>query len=381
MKIFYLVLATAIFGMFLFGLGCLAQNEPADDSKYLRTVVNESVGNISQTKNVSNENTPTPQSTNSLCEKIGDSRVRKACYLNLAHRLRNCSICEGIDDCSYCTNALKENEIVAALDLASCSKLMGNNSKDSCIQKIAVLKNDSSLCAGLEWNYSCYAQIARATNNVSMCNLGYNADTDCTQDLIINSSTIKICENVNVKSRAWCEALFKANHPANISDCIAAKPELGGGVNICYTKLAVRSKDPSFCSNIQYENGSECYAALASEMNDESICEQIAKKTYLDNCYLSYATTDEGVCNKINSSYYKGLCNAKVARKTGNAALCAGISDNHIIFDCYMQLAEKLGQTVCDAMPGTIAQMMTSDKPPVSYMDTCYYRATYSFGG
>jgi len=93
------------------------------------------------------------------------------------------------------------------------------------------------------------------------------------------------------------------------------------------------------CDILSGKESDHCYQFLATQFNDEKICEKIKGEDFKkygsnppkDKCYLIIAnkTNNVNLCEKIEEgffSYSKSECITNVARNTGNPKLCEKIS-------------------------------------------------------
>jgi hypothetical protein len=99
-----------------------------------------------------------------------------------------------------------------------------------------------------------------------------------------------------------------------------------------------------------------CYAALATKLDDVSICDAASHEGVRYQCYAIYAErrSKPDVCEAIpsKSAELKGLrdvCISDVAKKAGDFTLCAKIETQGLRDSCYLGVAKKTGDTsICE---------------------------------
>jgi hypothetical protein len=135
-----------------------------------------------------------------ICKNIKNEFLFHRCLIGVAVFGENINLCQNIEDDYY----KKECEIILRGDLSLCSELkLMDLDAERCILTIAVLNNDSSVCASAktteEW--LCYIDIALRTKNESVCKNINESDPDYSKLLKNN------CMAMVNKDVSFCESL------------------------------------------------------------------------------------------------------------------------------------------------------------------------------
>lgn len=99
-----------------------------------------------------------------------------------------------------------------------------------------------------------------------------------------------------------------------------------------------------------------CYAALATKLDDVSVCDAASHDGVRYQCYAIYAErrSKPDVCEAIplKSAELKGLrdvCISDVAKKAGDFTLCEKIKTQGLQDSCYLGVAKNTGDTsICE---------------------------------
>lgn len=205
--------------------------------------------------------------------------------------------------------------IILILNTATCSF----NRDVSCVTDKAIEANDLGICFKLRGDpRSCYRPIISANPDISFCDqipndigsASYEKDI-CYYTIAKERLDISICENIQGK-------LYLSN---------------------CYEAVGEVSGDPSICESIIEEGreneGYACYANIALELSDSSICEKIVNQhNTRDSCYTKVAIKllDPTICEKTDT---KRFCYADFGKETNNLELCDIISNEFYKNICY----------------------------------------------
>lgn len=113
------------------------------------------------------------------------------------------------------------------------------------------------------------------------------------------------------------------------TDC--ATLQAGQGRDYCYAYLAGQTQNPSLCEKITTKVKDDCFISVASSKKDVSFCEKVVSANKHDICYGAVANTSEDlrICDKIvnpRSAGYKELCYGNVAGKLKDPSICEKIS-------------------------------------------------------
>ena len=114
-----------------------------------------------------------------------------------------------------------------------------------------------------------------------------------------------------------------------------------------------------------------CYTALATKLDDVSICDAASHEGVRYQCYAIYAElrSKPDVCEAIpsKSAELKGLrdvCISDVAKKAGDFTLCKKIKTQGLRDSCYLGVAKKTGDTsICDKIQDKGLKSSCTGKP------------------
>jgi hypothetical protein len=196
--------------------------------------------------------------------------------------------------------------------------------KAQCIEKIAVLQNDETLCDSIEVGKvkeSCKQAIStgepfctqkegNTTSLVKCAELfadgcrehhGYYMDS-CIQDAAMILSSEELCEELDYESsRDLCLAMVSEDQSLcfeldsyDMSECIYA----------LFTSKEIENIDPSVCEQASDED--DCLYNLASMNYDLEFCTGISEEGYRKDCFY-YQSYSEYDCNDL-SAEYKAEC-------------------------------------------------------------------------
>ncbi|MEK7658975.1 MAG: hypothetical protein AAB352_03875 [Patescibacteria group bacterium] len=197
------------------------------------------------------------------CEKKIDEHSINLCYESLAVEESNISICDKISNSSnpniktLCKDGVNQRLAIINEDTSYCEKITTRGSKSVCVNAIAVLKNDISLCDKSDMD-TCIAKIAQNRNDSQLCEQ-------------VQSQTFKdVCFSVigqNLVDSALCE-------------------KAGTQKDFCYSKVAVLKEDLTLCNKLTDKQYDEpfCYLRVAEKKKDTSICQMITVDSIKENC-------------------------------------------------------------------------------------------------
>lgn len=231
-----------------------------------------------------------------LCEKIADKDIKNYCFYNIA---------------------------ISYADENSCKNLSNTAAKDTCFMHVSIAKGNAVLCSK---NISDKNTIKSCEDLVNLkCDI---SDGDCYIKIAEAKKDISFCDKIQDSSRD------KA---------------------ICYSMVGMYTKDESVCNKIGsdpesgYYYKDECYGRWVNSFRkDPKICEKIGS----DSCYLDIArfSPSLSLCNKIkNNTEAKSVCYALVAYDKKDSSLCAKVEDGMYKKTCYVNVAvAKEDMSVCD---------------------------------
>ncbi len=103
----------------------------------------------------------------------------------------------------------------------------------------------------------------------------------------------------------------------------------------CYATLATDKDDPSVCDQASHEGVKyQCYAVLAERRGSRELCDVIPSRSpdhqkLRDSCTSDVAkkALSPTLCEDIQTTGLRDSCYAKIGRETENTALCRNIQD------------------------------------------------------
>ncbi len=268
------------------------------------------------------------------------------CVESLAIETLNSTMCAGLHPAyaNQCYLAIAQN----TSDQELCRRINGSVAAGQCYLYIANSTKDPALCsmvngsAGSECAYS----IAVETNDTSACpgGSGTGAGKEC-------ASTIYMNDAVKTGNAALCSEITSSNESNDtygiiINSSLGKYPGLAlnitqileygaitnatvGAMGICYTSVAMRTGNESYCNYVQ---GS----ALGNACTEYFIRSNQSKSGSFN------ATALMGYCNQAgaNSTTCKYGLETVEAYDSGNLTICKGIPAPYS-YNCYYYLAEK----------------------------------------
>ena len=114
-----------------------------------------------------------------------------------------------------------------------------------------------------------------------------------------------------------------------------------------------------------------CYAALATKLDDVSICDAASQEGVRYQCYAIYAERrfKPDVCEAIPSKSaelkdLRDVCISDVAKKAGDFTLCEKIETQGLRDSCYWGVAKKTGDTsICEKIQDKGLKSTCTGKP------------------
>ena len=171
-------------------------------------------------------------------------------------------------------------------ELNECNNITDDLFKGTCYQKIAMERNDSTICDLAPTIFSvseCYTRIARINEDPSICdNINNKTLADnCNHNLAVLKNAPDVCEKIT-----YADSKYKC--------------------------LAITKKDPVSCESIVSDSGYDwCLYAVAVKLEDALICENIISDEIRDKCYLGYVERNSlgsGFCNRIVDLEIRNEC-------------------------------------------------------------------------
>ncbi len=163
-----------------------------------------------------------------------------------------------------------------------------------------------------------------------------------------------------------CDDLDSGEGTERIEKCYAAVAKETGNVSIChsmsekssykgrcYENVALKTNNENLCEKIEAEsNRRDCYTKIAINKNDMSICERQGSDWEKDDCIVKFAkkvgNVDTCRTMKITDTKYRDECLLYFAQENKNELLCEDINDPKYKDDCYLRVAPLInGNLLC----------------------------------
>jgi len=265
-----------------------------------------------------------------ICDTITDPESKSACVLAAGFSATMSGKTEHFQDLSICnTDEMKTNKelhdlcigMVAAhtVNPDLCEQIEDESSRDTCFLALSLL-GDTSVCTRIADDYerdSCVEIIAEGTRDSSLCD-----------DIQLDELKAE-CKN-NTKHGVAAVQVLKPEQVAEVT-----KTARGGSTNpagsVCSSpafKLAMKftTADADAASG----DTDHCYQAIAVNLGDLSMCNNIQRGAPMTKCYMMIAANkgDSSICHQIPDTpdpqaYLTADCLMEVARKTRDPAVCA----------------------------------------------------------
>ena len=194
--------------------------------------------------------------------------------------------------------------------------------RDRSLENLDTCKSEGNLAT----RNNCYRDLAFSMNKTYFCGKVFNSSSitsSCYAKLAVEANSRKSCEQIKeVKARSYCTALLAIN---KIELPLCGNVDDFGWRNYCYAQLALVSRKHEPCAMIESESLiAECYVALAKNISYGPTCAYILNQEKRDECFLAVGgiNADPLLCAEIGQPANRWTCYHRVAKKTGNVALC-----------------------------------------------------------
>lgn len=232
-----------------------------------------------------------------------------------------------------------------------------NSSKTGCYRGIAEKEGDDSICDKINDDIgqraTCYRIVARIKQDPGICQ---KIDYDYLKDWCLENSTVNLCmyQLKDFEELDWLD--FSIFYPekdrclgiatGDISKCGDKET---GEKYYCYAEIAEDKNDLSICDKITPEGYRHirefCYLNIAELRKDASLCDKIIEvQNYKDSCYLLTAEKmDISLCKK-QSGEGRDNCYLQLATEEGDASLCGEISEGMWKAYCYRSVVQSIAE-------------------------------------
>jgi hypothetical protein len=232
----------------------------------------------------------------SSCDNLPNKELRDYCieqqYFEEAVNKGDLEICEKVDEENRdrCRDEVYSKKAASEKDISLCENVKNSKEKEYCYLHVAEVIPDPDLCEKIQTDYvkdNCYINVARVNGDVSICER-INKDfykEDCFSAVAQTNNDPSLCKKIpyldglSSNKRYICYSkLDKLSYEPEICDYLFEKEEKEGGVILspdCFAQLAVEINDPSVCERITNYKISSCYYNIAQLTNNSEICNLI----------------------------------------------------------------------------------------------------------
>lgn len=232
----------------------------------------------------------TPETINS-CNKISifNPSYENECLIAAAATSKNTDVCNNI----------------IKIDGES-SEFWYNRNKERCIVMVANVTKDISLCKNLKYlEVECISYIALETNNLELCPPGVYW---CIENIAILRQDSSLCDTLieGNKQSCYSNLALKTNN-----EKLCEKLSAG---DFCFQQVANYKKDENICMLINDTSYKEyCISQIGIEKKDINVCRKsgnIGSENHKDFCILIVAkeTKNPSFCQEIINEGYKNEC-------------------------------------------------------------------------
>ena len=222
-----------------------------------------------------------------------------------------------------------DREYEECLDMQASSDYYGSSSRDECFFNLALQRENVSLCKKVLANdlYSdftsgkCGALMAISADDPRVCEeLGMVGKYDCYAELATQLEDPYMCDYITLSSKKDdCLYSYLSVNSYYIEDWSFCDKlsEKSDNRDYCLNQAAYYTGTASYCDRIQGDGGyfgysqPSCYASVAKQKDDPTVCSGLSTTPKRDDCYYDYASTypyDESACNRITDGSKKSRC-------------------------------------------------------------------------
>ncbi len=285
------------------------------------------------------------------CFKVFNKDRQNQCLLELAKKMQDMNICEGIEarapgsippDITFglqrhrkygnlreeCKNEVQNAILKNALISLSYADCRGNQ---ECEYQIVLRLNDSSRCRHFTDNIdSCFLEVGKAIRNITLCELINTTDQRKTcysffSDFVFNETICDLTHEDKVPLCYYRIALNKSK--ASLCD------KSGQYQSECYYKLALKENNINYCGKSQEKMGS-CTFTIAKNLNKPTYCFNANELS--GECWNFFALNHSNA-ELCELSVLRDTCYLSIASQTKNRELCDRASSKRN--DCWHKLA------------------------------------------
>ena len=210
---------------------------------------------------------------------------------------------------------------------------------------------------------NCLINEALTANDASLCEknkyLNPYDRNECKVGVSKNDNNADVCRKMETDDGDWGNMELKYKCFANIAlntKNYSLCDELEDRIykNDCYISVAKKTNDINICDKVigEQEQFSECVENIAISDKNRNLCDKVTNNENKKSCYLGFdlnlsqTSKDTVVCDKIKKDGWSysvvESCFSNVAEYTGDTFLCEKVSDDSNSRDvCYLGVSRK----------------------------------------
>ncbi len=292
-----ILLGFVVFAFFL--SGCTSLLEPEPSEQYLCPDGVTIVTDLEDCPKIDVELKECEDASSRVFDGVSD---RDVCYYELALDRENITLCKKI---------------------RNIDSWYGYTAAE-CGAEIAMIEGNPKLCDELSFlsEYDCYLELATQLGDAAICAeiASTSKRDDCYLDMAYNFDDPEVCMEISSSSDKDDCLYDYVSWNAYYVDDWSICDEFSSGSweqSYCYYEAAGNTGLLTYCDKItstdRYSSYTKpvCYAVVAKQRKNPSLCETFTDSYDKDDCYYEYATLypyDVNACEKITSSYRKSDC-------------------------------------------------------------------------
>lgn len=297
----------------------------------------------------------------SICNKVGDKKIRNKCIAYVAFHKKDSSLCDKLEEEVETSGGLFDKKtlrlrdgcvtVIARIreDVSLCDRLKEKvvvpfysinqtiYPRDICRSQFAVLENDISYCYEIDESLrdTCLTSFANATEDPSICEkIELEEDTNFRGDKILDADSRNRCLMTLAKSTLNAELCKRVVSWDNQKDKLISRT---WDRSECLEPVLEETGEAEFCKDLG-DFSDFCYQIAAKGSGDVSVCENIENKSSAsyESCIgnAAEASGDTSICNffKNKSSFDYKYCfitaKTKKAILRKDPSICEGFEDD-----------------------------------------------------
>lgn len=252
--------------------------------------------------------------------------------------------CADMDLGEMLMDSMKVSQAVKSGNPAECAKL--DDLANECYSKMARAKNDSGLCAKVDYLYGrdlCNYELGKAKANAELCRSvsDKTLKNGCLASVAASSNDPALCgeiENDGSAQKQCRYGVILAKGDPGLCETLGAAEY--PGPSDCYYEMATRKGDASICEKAGRSKNT-CISAIAREKNDIGLCAKAGDDRFSCTMSIIRERKDPSLCARLAAGNEKDACYFGMAEQMGDSGLCGSIAYNATRQDCQSRLAKR----------------------------------------